>query len=335
MKIPFWESSNKSTKLNLVGCVILLIPIVLFSLKKTFSRPTVNLTADKIKFAGKIVEDKDLSAIAIVGKYILIGADEGNVVQVLEPNQQKSKYRVASNIELPLLSNSQAEIDIEGIAVSNNTVYVTGSHSVSRKARNQENRQSVFRFELDSDTGKLKSSIKRSSLATILEQDRILRQYVNVKHQKNGVDIEGIAVKKDRLFFGFRTPILQDNYVPIIAVKFEHLRRNDKYELFSVNLNGNGVRDMVSVDEGFLILADATGEDGDHFQVYFWDGLVNLPRLNPAPQIKLLSRIPAKKNTRAEGLTVLRETSSSYQIVVIYDSVAEGNPTIFEINKAS
>ena len=335
MKIRFRQSSDKYINLNLIGCVVLLIPIILFFAKKTIFSQAVSLSTDKIEFKGKIAESKDISAIGFVGKYILLGADEGNTIQVLKPNEKRAKYRVARNIELPILSNSKAEIDIEGIAVSGNTVYVTGSHALNKKAKNQDNRQSVFRFELNSNSGKLKSSITRSSLTEILEQDPILSQYAKTPHEKNGVDIEGLAVKGDRLFFGFRTPVLRSEYVPVIAVKFDHLKRDDKYALLTVNLKGNGIRDMVSVDDGFLILADATGEDGDHFQIYFWNGAENLPKPNPAPIIKFLSKIPTAKNTRAEGLTILAETSSSYRVLVVYDGVAEGNPTIFEINKAS
>lgn len=328
------RSLYKIIKFSCLGFLVLLAAIALFnSQERVFSKDTLAPT-DKIKFKGKIVAEQNLSAVGFVGEYILIGSDEGNTVQVLEPNKKRSKYRVVQNIEL-LDNDSKPEVDIEGIAVDDNTVHVAGSHSVNEDIdRAQNNRQNIFRFQLNFDTGKLESSIEQKSLQTILEQDLILSQFANIPHEENGVDIEGIATKSDRLYFGFRTPVLQDSYVPVVVVKFEEIDRTDKYDLRYVNLDGNGIRDLVAVDDGFLILADATGENADHYQVYFWDGSDGASKSGTLPSVKFLSEIPTKKNTRAEGITVLTETASSYQILVVYDGVSEGNPTIFDIQKS-
>ncbi len=316
-----------------IGIFILSTAIALFlTQNKVFSQADLPLT-DKIKFKGKIVEDKDISAIGFVDQYILIGADEGNTIQVLEPNKKKSKYRVARNIKL-LENGGKAEVDVEGIAVFGNTVYVVGSHSNQQETKsNENNRKNVFRLQLNPDTGKLESSIEKESLQTILSQDKVLSQFATIPYERNGIDIEGIAVKKDRLYFGFRTPILQGNYVPVIATKFEDINRTDKYELHCINLDGGGIRDIVAVNEGFLILADVVGDSESDYRLYFWDGSDELSKSDKTSAVKLLSEIPAKKNTRAEGLTILMETDSSYRILIVYDGVAEGNPTTFEIQK--
>ncbi|MGD1917663.1 MAG: DUF3616 domain-containing protein [Pleurocapsa sp.] len=309
--------------------------IVLFpNQSNVFSKANLPST-DKIKFQGKIIADKALSAIGFVGKYILLGADEGNQIQVLEPNKRRSKYRVAKNKNIKLLvDKSKSEIDIEGIAVSNNIVYVVGSHSLQKETTPDENaRKNIFRFEIDPDTCKLKSPIVKASLQAILSQDKILNQFFNLPHSKNGVDIEGIAVKNEYLYFGFRTPILYNKYTPVVVVKFEDINRTDSYKLHCINLDGNGIRDIVAVDRVFLVLTDETGNNGNNYQVYFWDGSYGLSKSINIEKAKLLSEIPAKKNTRAEGLTILQETNESYRILVVYDGIAEGNPTIFEIYK--
>lgn len=328
-------------KLNFkqVSYLVLITIIILVSSQKKIFTKDISSPIDKIEFTGKIIEDKDISAIGFVGKYLIIGADEGNTIQVLEPNKNRSRYQVVENIELPTVKKSKREIDIEGIAVSGNTVYVVGSHSstkkVTAKTNKKNNRKKVFRFKLNSDTGKLESSIKQESLQAILEEDQVMSQFANIKHQKNGVDIEGIAVKADQLYFGFRTPVLQHNYVPVVVVKFKDIDQTDKYDLRYVNLGGNGIRDLVAVDDGFLLLVDTAGGNDLDYQVYFWDGSDHSSGVDTVSTIELLQKIPTKKNTRAEGLTILRETALNYQVLVVYDGVAGGNPTVFEIPKTA
>ncbi len=196
--------------------------------------------SDKMKFKGKIKEDEALSAVGFVGKYLLLGADEGHKIQVLEPDSTQSVYKKVRSIELPIAKSGESEVDVEGIAVENNTVYVVGSHTATKKSKGNKkktnNRQNVYRFKLNPDSGKLKSKIERDSLKKILKQDPILQEFLNIPNHKNGVDIEGVAVKDKHLYFGFRTPILQDTYSPAIVVKFKDLDSKDKYQLRHVNL---------------------------------------------------------------------------------------------------
>ena len=322
---------SKPFKFGWIFISILAIAIALsFNLDRVVGKGDRPST-DKIKFKGKMVADKDISAIGFVGKYLVVGGDEGSEIQVLEPNKKRTKYRVAINIKL-LEKKAELEVDIEGIAVVNNTVYVTGSHSTNNKNKLDKTRSSVFRFQLNPDTGKLESKIEKASLRTILLQDEVLSQFANLTYSENGVNIEGIAVKGDRLYFGFRTPVLENNYVPIVVTKFEDLDRIDRYNLQYINLGGGGVRDLVAVNNGFLILTDGNDDDND-YKLYFWDSKNELSKQNMASTVEFLDNIPVKKNTRAEGLTILQETNISYRILVVYDGVAEGNPTIFEIEK--
>lgn len=292
---------------------------------------------DKMEFKGKIKENEALSAVGLVGKYLLLGADEGHQIQVLESDRTQSIYKKVRSIKLPIAKSGDSEVDIEGIAVENNTVYVVGSHTVTKKTRSKpkkkNNRQNIFRFKLNPDSGKLESKIKQDSLQKILKQDSILKEFLNVPNHKNGVDIEGIAVKDKHLYFGFRTPILQDTYSPVIVAKFKDLEHKDKYQLRHINLGGNGIRDMVAVDQGFLILVDTTAEDGSYYQIYLWDGRDELNGDLNSSATKFLTKIPAAENTRAEGITILKETATNYSILVVYDGVAKGNPTVFEISK--
>ena len=130
-------------------------------------------------------------------------------------------------------------------------LFARGLQLITPYKKNTNNRQNVYRFKLNPDSGELESKIERDSLKKILKQDPILQEFLNIPNHKNGVDIEGIAVKDKYLYFGFRTPILKDTYSPIIVAKFKDLDRKDKYELRHVNLKGNGIRGMIAVNDGF------------------------------------------------------------------------------------
>jgi hypothetical protein len=100
-----------------------------------------------------------------------------------------------------------------------------------------------------------------------------------------------------------------------------------------VNLNGNSIRDLAAVEKGFLILAGAGGDGISPYQVYFWDGKDIIPGKDKQPtNLKLLGEIPAPSGAKAEGITVIEETNSAYKILVVYDGIANGNPTLFEVS---
>ena len=155
---------KKSLNLNVLGFLILLIVTLLFVAQNILYSKSIPIERNRVEFKGKILADKDLSAIALIGNYILLGGDEGNTLQVLAPNQKKSKYKVAENIELPMKEAIEAEIDLEGIAVSNSDVYVVGSHSINSESDSEEydNRKSVFHFQLDPIEGKLNSANRQN-----------------------------------------------------------------------------------------------------------------------------------------------------------------------------
>src|SRR5262245_27497454 len=82
----------------------------------------------KVAFKGHIEHSTDISAVMLLGEFLVIGADEGNVVQVLK--QEGGHFRVTRTVPL---NDTGKEIDIEGITGEGDTVYVIGSHSWKRR----------------------------------------------------------------------------------------------------------------------------------------------------------------------------------------------------------
>lgn len=289
--------------------------------------------------------EKDLSAITLVGDYVLVGSDEGNHLQILKKQAHELLY---TQIDTLTLDDSVEEIDIEGMAHFGNTIYVVCSCSLTRKAmkpkkRVQENRErlytiskenersprcQLFRFTFDLNEGTA-SNLNAFNLKEILSEDPILGRFMKIPSKENGVDIEGIAVDHDTLYLGFRGPVLRGNYVPILVTTFDH---PENYELRFIHMGGRGVRDMTKIEEGFLIIGGPVGDGEGSYELYFWDGTDSLPGEDQenGTQLMSLGTIPTQ-GAKAEGLAVINKTQGDYEVLIVYDSLVNGEPSLFRI----
>jgi Protein of unknown function (DUF3616) len=302
---------------------------------------------ESIQIIGNIYNDdkknQNISAIEVVGDRLIVGADEGNKIKILKHNGEG--YVVERGISL----SNDKEIDIEGIACEGSIVYVVGSHSYKREQidanrtyeqnRNaieqklsesdREQRDRLFRFDLNADL-----ALEQTSLRSILDRNDVLRRFSQIPSKENGIDIEGMAVRNGLLYIGFRGPVLRDNWVPILKRKFA--APVDRADLVFVNLGGRGIRDLTPVKDGFLILAGPVGDEPGSYQIYAWDGEDCLPGTRTSGkvgQIELLGEIPVYDNMKAEGIALLTESRSDYEIVIVFDGVANGNLTRLRITK--
>jgi hypothetical protein len=161
-----------------------------FNSAQSIASGIVKIQDKNIEFKGEIVANKDVSAVAVFGDYLLIGADESNQIQVLKKVPNELAYQVVQSIDLPVPAGNK-EIDIEGITIANNTVYVIGSHSLNRKTikpeltyqenlkriekvEDETNHKGIYRLELDTNTAQPITEIKRESLSNILKKHQIL-----------------------------------------------------------------------------------------------------------------------------------------------------------------
>lgn len=311
-------------------------------------------TGSFVKISGEILAGSDISAVAGFSSFLVIGSDEAvdsdskeNYIQLLR--KKENGYAVHRNILL--LQGNQAEgkeLDIEGIAVEGDSVYIVGAHCLKRqkvkKAKNQEknrkkfqadrlkeerNRNWLYRVRLDKEGNELER--QRISLREIIRQDPVLDPFSRIPGKENGIDIEGIAAKDGWLYIGFRGPVLRGNYVPVMKLKFDDPEKT--YELLYVQLGGRGIRDITKVSDGFLILAGPVGDGGDSYQLYHWDGkdVISGKDLKDGEhgRMHLLGDITSPKKGKAEGVAVLREEETGYQLILAYDG-AENNDTVLQ-----
>lgn len=289
------------------------------------------------------------------------------------PNNDPNTFSYTGELNgIIRLEKKADEVDIEGIAHGEKYFYVIGSHSRKRlKVKNdlkddetvQDNvdrlsqtaiepsRERLFRLKLKDDgtfDKNDKKSLKSMSLRDFILNHPVLGPFQVIASKENGIDIEGIAADGDaKLYIGFRGPRLRGNYVPVMVLqpkmgKEEHFkkkfRENDVApEVRYVNLDGLGIRGMAAVEKGVLILGGPVGDEPLPYHVFFWDGENTVPgkhkRDAKQSHIKTLCKIPVPEDTKAEGITMLKEEPGTYLFMIVYDGAKNGGADIFSCDK--
>ena len=321
----------------------------------------IYLSGSFVKLPNDIIAAEDVSAVAKFGSLLVIGSDEGagksgnkNYVQLLKKNADGS-YNVHNNILLfEGNENEGKEMDIEGITVEGNNVYVIGSHSSKRqkvknkkkykqnrekfhngKIKNEKNRDWLYRLRINSEEKDVNK--EKISLREIINKDDVLKTFSGIPGKENGINIEGISAKNGWLYIGFRGPVFRGNFVPVMKLKFENAEKI--YDLLFVKLGGHGIRDMVSVSDGFLILSGPVGDGRSSYQLYHWDGRDIIPgkdrKVEDISKVHLLGEITPPEGGKAEGVAVIAEEKSLYQLIITYDGVKDKDKIMqyFSISK--
>lgn len=354
----------------------LLLPILLFFILLTYNEAINGAevkSKEPLSIDGHLITQDEkpnisynISGIASNGKILIIGADEGADVLVFNKHNTLG-YTEAEHVCISLDNKSCGserkgkEIDIEGIAWGKRYLYVIGSHSKARKSvksdrsvkENQERlhtikieptREQLFRIKLD-DHGKPAqgSKIKQISLRNLLANHRLFSLFLAIPSKENGIDIEGLAVKEidgeDRLYIGFRGPVLRGNHAIIMELEFEQgkFKENkilDNPEIHFLNLAGHGIRGMTELASGGLLLlagpvGDAlTTDEKSRYQLFFWDGKSS----QFGTPLKPICDIPTATNSKAEGIELLNKgktATEDYRFVVVYDGAQKGGATLF------
>jgi len=291
----------------------------------------------RYSFKGAVLEDKDLSGIACASdRYGLVGTDEGWAVQIVELSPKARTLTVTGTI--PLL-DAGAEIDIEAIASEAGSYYVTGSHGVAKKTgESQANRYKIFRLKANPATG---SAVVQdtASLSGLLRRDPVLGTYFQKPLQRRGLNIEGLAVRDGKLFFGFRGPNL-DGAAFVLEIRADDVfsgKSRPAYTLHRLALgDGLGIREIVAARTGFLLIAGNSGaepserfpraenyREGRGYSLFTWDGKGSrVHEIGPIPNV------PGK----AEAMTILEESPDHVTVLILFDGPKGGRPSIYRID---
>ena len=277
----------------------------------------------------------------------LMAFDEGTQARyaTIRPKQ------LAPDPQPVVLASGAGELDTEAAATDGRYLYVTGSHSAKRSdCRSNPNSRQIFRFTLDPATGRGQPDSLRTSdrLWGIMKtvpalQDHVgERQCLGSEPSQRGINIEGLAVQGERLYFGFRGPVI-DGEAWVLSVNsaalFDLSANPAAPQLSRLALGPNrGVRDMVAVKDGFLLLAgpdDGQANQGIAWTLSLWDGqnrtALTTPQTLATLDLSGVALRPCDVELTPEALTVLAESAHSYQVLVLSDGMCDGGPLTFTV----
>jgi hypothetical protein len=298
---------------------------------------------------------------------------------VRQPDGSYAEHRrtpLTGLLDLPD-NDPDGEMDIEGVDVEDCWLWVVGSHSLRRRKPDPEeerdpaelirrladidrqpNRYTLARLPLFTgeaghpslpeeagaapdgrEAATLRFTKHGSRLSKLLAKDEDLAPFVGVPSKENGLDIEGLAVRRGRVFLGLRGPVLR-GYSVVLELRPEPKRRKLKLAPFAdggsddgspyrkhfLDLHGLGIRDLALDGDDLLLLVGPTlAHDGRH-AVFRWRGAAgaDCPTLTRREELEHVLELPTVPDRdRAEGIALRHGPDGAKELLVLYDSPAE------------
>lgn len=318
----------------------------------------------------------DLSAVALTPDgHLWLGSDETTSIERLSlvaPHifGEHQKFAIADFIDLP----GKSEIDIEGMDFNSDYLWVVGSHSTKRKKtkgkdadkdierlaeiETEVNRYLLARLPLKDGmlcksishpenpknqlkAGYLQRTKTGNLLTDALKDDSHLGLFLSVPipSKENGFDIEGLAVRGNRIFLGLRGPVLR-GWAIILEIEVQESKQGvlklkaigeaDKfYKKHFVDLNGLGVRELCWNGEDLIVLAGPTMTLSGAMRVFRLKGILERSGDSITGQdggdLEVLFDLPFKVGTdNAEGLSLFPYLGEENSLLVVYDSPDAG-----------
>jgi hypothetical protein len=256
----------------------------------------------------------------------------------------RDRIKLINNTYKKDKKTKKLELDGEGVAFANGHFYVIGSHGhprdKKRKLDPMKDREEIAaRIAASSQVIRIlvpkgatsASEIRRTAkLKDILASESTLKPYLDQRLEKNGVTIEGVAIRNGRLYAGFRGPSLDKKEAALLSVSvgalFDGAIADPK--LYRLPLGEDrGVRDLAVYNNGLLILAGPTADEAGKYSIYWWGG--------ESRDVKLLHDLPKNMSgeRKAEAILPLDENAQGVRVLVLFDGEKEGGPRAVTIPK--
>ena len=268
-----------------------------------------------------------------------------------------------------VLRSTQGELDAEAAATDGRYFYVTGSHSAKRGdcASNPESRH-VIRLRIDPATGRAVRANGSGPLVDYADSGRLWEimqaQADLAPHMgeraclgseppakeptlagKQGVNIEGLAARNGRLYFGFRGPVTE-GVARVLAVDTQALFEGGdaRPELTRLALGPQrGIRDMLAVKDGLLLLAgpdDSASSQGGDWTVWWWNGQsaaatpgTGTPKALATLNLHQVALRKCDKELKPEAITLLEESADSWTLLVLSDGMCDGGALTVKVRR--
>lgn len=208
---------------------------------------------------------EDISALATIGHTLFCACDETATVERLVWDEKAGGFFGHANFALGhafnLPDGIDGEMDIEGLAIADGYLWVTGSHSLKRD--NPEAYEGAVEGLSDIDWDKNRGFLGRlpllessegvfepvnvieplddrtpgkraamfdtgkkgdKAIRKLLGKDPLLARFMEVPCKENGFDVEGLAVHADRIYLGLRGPVL-GSHALVVELRFKETKK--------------------------------------------------------------------------------------------------------------
>jgi methionine-rich copper-binding protein CopC len=305
------------------------------------SNPTTPTEAIFTPHEGSTFGSSDASgAVAWGDKYMIVGDDESNVLRVYD----RAGGDALVEWDYSQVTGSTDEVDMEALTLVGDTLYITGSHSNTKKGVDADSREILFSVKV-SGTGAATTFDYQGKFTGF---EAALVAWDNgganghpagyfgfaassgpglAPENTNGFSIEGMTTSIDNseLWLGFRAPqtdtTTRDKALIVPVTNYQAVLADSSMSVaptfgtaIELNLGGRGIRsiDKAADGSGYLIIAGPSGVATDavtnDFRLYTWNGKPEDP--------------PVKLNNNLDAL--LKATGGSFESIVSPASIKPG-----------
>jgi hypothetical protein len=313
----------------------------------------------------------ELSSVTVTPDGSLwVGSDEFQTIERLSPVEPYiyGDHKAFHVGDFTQIFSDDGEIDIEGLDFHDGYLWITGSHSVKRKKPKDKKapkaleRLATIKLELNRYTlvripivggeplreytapeqpdrilraGTLRLGDEENALVEALRDDEHLAPFMHIPNKENGFDVEGLAVRGDRVFLGLRGPVLR-GWAVILEL---HVTEREPgvlglepigsggqlYRKHFVELNGMGIRELCILDDDMIILAGPTMDLEGAMEIFRLHDVLDLEENSITSQasddLEGIFYLPFTLGTdHAEGLALLPALGQPHGLLVVYDS---------------
>lgn len=264
----------------------------------------------------------DASAVEMLSNDLFVaGNDEDNALRIYSRSQEGLPVQSLDFSLFYRLPRKEQEIDLEGSARIDDRIYWISSHGANAKGKVQLSRHRFFATEIVTNNGvpglrpagQLYTSLVRDLVSEpALARFNLAAAAGRAPKDANALNIEALAATPGKqLLIGFRNPIPNGKalLVPLLNPLEVTEGRKARFGLpVLLDLQGFGVRSMVTTPNGFLIVAGSYKSDG-RSKLYEWRGEGTVPRL----------LTPKGMHGNPEGIALVTDAAGRTNLFVLND----------------
>jgi hypothetical protein len=284
---------------------------------------------DTLKLPGPAKEEIDIEGLDVDGGYLwLIGSHSAKRKKAEDDKTTSENLTRLATIEMEGNRFTLARVPLDADATP---VPSHGELTVARLRGTAMANQLTDTLKTDDHIGRfVPRTVPAKNTDGTPTRDKILE---GIPSKDNGFDVEGLAVRGNRVFLGLRGPVLR-GWATVIELQVSAAADEGlTLDTFAVSgkpylkhflqLDGLGIRELVVQNRDLLVLAGPSMDlDGPVF-IYRWRNALNLhaDSLTWKKDLMRVVTVPfGVSKDHAEGLTLVRDAPHS--VMVCYDAPA-------------